>query len=223
MRPASLLAAPLLVALAAPGAGAQSRPDTTRPRVTKDAPAPGAQRPSAPAPGTAAGRPRETFAGFYRAVQVDAAATCTPEPLPSPAPNVPGDTSAYFPSRDLAADSGAFWVRVMQSGATMTLVPSDSLGRDAAPPITGLLQPDGSFTTSRSLAFGPEGGPRQGGRRFFVVQEANGQGKFEHTGDGVRWTASGVFTHRFHVDSATGAVFTTCARPFTASGTRVSP
>jgi hypothetical protein len=106
----------------------------------------------------------------------------------------------------------------------MTAVVSmDSLGRDAIAPLTGTVRPDGSYSISRTLALGPEGGPRQGGRRFFLEQVMSVRGRFEQTLAGVREAATGSAAYRFHADSAGGAVFTTCTVSFTGSGTRVGP
>jgi hypothetical protein len=99
----------------------------------------------------------------------------------------------------------------------------DSLQHDTVPQFTGTARPDGSWSIDRTLALGPEGGPRKGGHRLFVEQTMNVRGAHKMTPTGVKETAAGKAEYRFRADSANGVVFTTCTVTFTATGTRVAP
>jgi hypothetical protein len=156
--------------------------------------------------------------GFYRGVQTNPAATCAPASLPLPAAS---DSTLYLPPIALDAVTFEGWGRVTHEGSRLTIVFSDSLGRDPAPPIAGVIEPNGSFTQSRAIVLGREG-PREGGHQFVVEQRQTGQGKFERVGGETRWSSTGIFTYRFRDGSATGPVFTTCTRPFTWTATRTS-
>ena len=156
------------------------------------------------------------LSGFYRATQVNAAPTCSPRPLPSPSNRA--DSANYF---NPAAGSFQFWARVTLTDSSVSITPSDSLGKDAATPILGRRQRDGTFTTLRKLAFGPEPGPRQGGQRLVVDEEIRGHPRFSRSGGEIRWRANGVFTYRYHTDSATGPTYTTCRHSYTVTGARI--
>jgi hypothetical protein len=166
--------------------------------------------------GTPATRLSE-LSGFYRATQVDAAPTCSPRRLPAPPKTA--DSARYVSP---GAGSFGFWARVRLTDTSVTITPSDSMERDVAPPIAGNRQPDGSFLTMRKLVLDPEPGPRQGGRRLAAVVEVRGHPRFERSGATVRWRANGVFTYRYHADSATGPIYTTCRHSYTVSGVRMA-
>jgi len=166
--------------------------------------------------GTPATRLSE-LSGFYRATQVNAGPTCSPRPLP--APTNTADSARYVSP---AASSFGFWARVRLTDSSVTITPSDSMEGDAAPPIVGHRQYDGSFLTLRNLVLGPEPGPRQGGRRLAVVAEVRGHPRFERSGNDVRWRANGIFTYRYHTDSATGPIYTTCRHSYTVTGRRMA-
>ena len=168
---------------------------------------------------TGAGTSPTDFSGFYRGVQVNPGGSCSPTPLPAATTS---DTSQYLPAGVLAAETFEGWGRVTQSGSALTFVFSDSLGRNPAPLIAGVIQPDGSFTQSRSLVLGREA-LREGGHQFVIEQRQTAVGKFERADGGLRWTSAGIFTYRFHDGgSVTGPVFTTCTRTFTWIATRVA-
>ena len=166
--------------------------------------------------GTPASR-RAELSGFYRAKQVNAAPTCSPRPLP--ASRNRADTANYVSP---TASSFGFWAQVTLADSSVTIIPSDSLGKDPAPPITGHLQSDGSYMTLRKLVLGPEPAPRQRGPRLVVEAEVRGRPHFERSGTEARWRASGVFTYRYHADSATGPLYTTCRHSYTVTGTRIA-
>lgn len=159
-----------------------------------------------------------TFAGFYRAIQENSAGACIPVPLPAP---MLADTIQYVSPQTLAAESIRVGLRVTHLGENLTVVPSDTIGRDPAPPFQGSIRPDGAFTIARTLQLGLEG-PREGGRRFHVEQYASVQGRFEHVQGLTRHDATGIFVYRFREGGSSGAVFTTCSRPFRARALRVS-
>jgi hypothetical protein len=122
-----------------------------------------------------------------------------------------------------AESTNQIWVRETQEGGRLTtIVSEDSLQRDTVPRFTGTARPDGTWSISRTLAIGPEGGPRKGGHRLFLEQTMNVRGTHERTREGVKETARGRAEYRFRADSANGAVFTTCTVTFTATGPRVS-
>jgi hypothetical protein len=168
------------------------------------------------------------LSGFYAGMQASPAATCAPRPLPPPI--AAADPTEYVPGHALVAESRAGWSRVRVarsrtsvSGSDLTIVASDSLERDAAPPIAGTVRPDGRFTQRRAIPMGLEGGPREGGRRFFVEQQVSGDGRFERTVGEPGMRVTGAFALVFREGSADGRVFTTCTRPFTLTATRVAP
>ena len=161
---------------------------------------------------------RSDLSGFYRATQVNAAPTCTPRALPAPINRA--DKANYATP---AAGSFPMWAHVTLIDSSVTIIPADSLQRDAAPPIKGHLQRDGSYSTQRNLVLGPEPGPREGGKRLVVEVEVRGHPRFERSGTAMRWRANGVFTYRYHVDSASGPIYTTCRHSYTVSGARIAP
>ena len=161
---------------------------------------------------------RSELSGFYRARQVNAAPTCSPRALPAPINRA--DSASYAIP---ALGSFPMWAHVTLIDSSVTIIPSDSLQRDAAPPIKGNRQRDGSYSTHRNLVFGPEPGPREGGRRLVVEVETRGHPRFERSGTETRWQANGVFTYRYHIDSATGPIYTICRHSYTVSGIRIAP
>ena len=157
--------------------------------------------------------------GFYHFTQISRPDSCAPQPLPRPAPATAATDDEYF-AASARTDTLVAGLRVTRTDSGLTFVASDTLGGNAGPPFTVEIRPDGGYSTRRSLPAEPEGGPRRGGRRFFVEQQQRAEGRFE-PGDGTpRFAAEGEFAHVFREDSASGAIFTTCTRRYTVSGTR---